>query len=116
MKQGGERTKNIITRNLIAGSVQIANGYIVSFAFGLAGIIGGVNSGLKTQFDAVMVTILLAFMAIGVLQIVRGKKRKKLITLFKDTPLGLPQIRTVPLTNWRRQAQRLRQRRKMFLK
>lgn len=50
---------------------------------GLIAIIGVVNTGL-TPFDVTMVTIFFVFMALGILQIVRGKKHKKIVTLFKE--------------------------------
>lgn len=84
MKQDSNSSKNAITKNLIASRVQIIIGYVIALFCGLTAIIGIVNTSLATSFDVTMVTVFSVFTACGIWQIFRGKKRKKLVVLFRD--------------------------------
>jgi ribosomal protein S27E len=83
MKQSSDIAINTIVKSLVASNARIIFGYIIAIFCGLIAIIGVVNTGLS-PFDITMVTIFFVFMALGILQIVRGKKHKKLVTLFKE--------------------------------
>jgi hypothetical protein len=84
MKQSSNIAKNAVTRTLVASNAQIVIGYIMAITCGLIGIIGASTSGLKTPLDVTMVTIFFVLMVLGIWQIVRGQKHKKLIILFKE--------------------------------
>jgi ribosomal protein S27E len=89
MKQDYNSSKNAVSKNLAASRAQIIAGYIIAVFCGLTAVIGCVNTSLATTFDITMVAIFLVFTACGIWQIVRGKKRKKLIVLFRDYAVRL---------------------------
>ncbi len=84
MSKNSNSSKNAVIKNLVSSNAQIFIGYIAAITCGLIAVIGTSTSGLKTPFDVTMVTIFFAFMSCGIWQIVRGKKHKNLIVLFKE--------------------------------
>lgn len=89
MKQDNSSSKNAVTKNLVASRAQIIIGYVIAVFCGLIAIVGYVNTGLASSFDVTMVTVFTVFTACGIWQIVRGKKRKKLVVLFRDYAVRL---------------------------
>ena len=84
MKQDSNSSKNAVTKNLIASRAQIIIGYVIALFCGLTAIIGCVNTSLATSFDVTMVIIFTVFAVCGIWLIIRGKKRKKLVVLFRE--------------------------------
>lgn len=80
----GSSAKNATVRDSIVGTIQIVIGYILAIFFGITVAIGGPTSGLKTATDIIIVMISLALTVWGVMLIVRGTKRRKMIILFRE--------------------------------
>jgi hypothetical protein len=74
----------MLLQNIVASRVQIIIGYSIAIFCGLIAIVGSVNTGFASSFDVTMIIIFTVFSACGIWQIVCGKKRKKLIALFRD--------------------------------
>ena len=84
MQQSQSRIKNTVRKQIVASNTRIAIGYVITLICGLIAIAGGSSSGLKTAMDIGMTGFFLVLLGLGILQIVRGTRRKRLIALFKE--------------------------------
>ena len=66
------------------GVTQQVLGWIITIFCGLIASVGAGTSGFKETIDVVMVTIFVMFTALGIMMIVKGKKRKSLIKNYYD--------------------------------
>lgn len=66
------------------GIIQQVFGWIITIFCGLIASVGAGTSGFKETVDVVMVTIFAVFTALGIMLIVKGYKRKKLIKNYYD--------------------------------
>ena len=66
------------------GTTQQIFGWIITIFCGLMASVGAGTSGFKDTVDVVMVTLFVLFTALGIMMIVKGKKRKNLIKNYYD--------------------------------
>jgi ABC-type nickel/cobalt efflux system permease component RcnA len=73
-----------ITKHSSGAGVQIIFGYILAIAFGVMALTSIAATGLKQPMDWIMVPVLLLLTALGIWMILRGKKRRRSIKLFRE--------------------------------